>query len=331
MDENGKVPEHYTKGSVISLRAPGHKITVMLREQLEDEYANKALTASGTSFAAAFTSAAAAVIMYDNPDVPVSEVKRYLEEAAQPINEDNVPSEYGSIYEDVHGRGALTLKDIGPLNIETEYISVTDNLFRPDDPIKRKELAEMVYILLSETGKAYDTDIDFNLIQDDDDSETRKIFEFTSRNLSSGYKTEEYESRYMGPNPQGEIYPSGNVTRGEVAALVCAILQYERRFFSADGKIPWEMELPFSDVPSNHWARGYIYLAYVNGAIDGSPDGTFNPDGPMTRGEAVILLHRIFKRSNEPQSNDPPADILSVKTLNPVLYIAVMNGIKTTN
>ena len=63
----------------------------------------------------------------------------------------------------------------------------------------------------------------------------------------------------------------------------------------------------FQDVPSTHWARGYIAVA-TQGSTTGSGDeavatpgiirgdayGNFNPDRPITYGEAVTILVRIL-------------------------------------
>lgn len=48
----------------------------------------------------------------------------------------------------------------------------------------------------------------------------------------------------------------------------------------------------FSDV-SNHWALQYINWAADNGSVNGYPDGTFKPEGNMTRAEFVKILNRF--------------------------------------
>lgn len=48
----------------------------------------------------------------------------------------------------------------------------------------------------------------------------------------------------------------------------------------------------FSDV-SNHWALQYINWAADNGYVNGYPDGTFKPEGNMTRAEFVKILNRF--------------------------------------
>jgi hypothetical protein len=46
----------------------------------------------------------------------------------------------------------------------------------------------------------------------------------------------------------------------------------------------------FSDVPDNHWAKGFITELTKMGIIAGFPDGTFHPDGPVTRAQFAAML-----------------------------------------
>lgn len=49
----------------------------------------------------------------------------------------------------------------------------------------------------------------------------------------------------------------------------------------------------FSDVPAGYWAFGVIEAATKDGLFKGYPDGTFNPEGAITRAEAITLLMNI--------------------------------------
>lgn len=73
-------------------------------------------------------------------------------------------------------------------------------------------------------------------------------------------------------------------------------------------KVPSQMNRTvFQDVPSTHWARGYIAVATqgtttgsgedavtTSGIIRGDAYGNFNPDWPITYAEAVTILVRIL-------------------------------------
>ena len=61
----------------------------------------------------------------------------------------------------------------------------------------------------------------------------------------------------------------------------------------------------FSDI-GGHWAEQYIRQAATLGWVQGYPDGTFGPDRPITRAEAVTMINRVLRRN--PGSKD---DLLS--------------------
>lgn len=46
----------------------------------------------------------------------------------------------------------------------------------------------------------------------------------------------------------------------------------------------------FSDLTSEHWAYEYITVLSDDGVINGYPDGTFNPEGTISRGEFLKLV-----------------------------------------
>lgn len=57
----------------------------------------------------------------------------------------------------------------------------------------------------------------------------------------------------------------------------------------------------FPDVRSSHWARGYINLAAAGETkiIAGTDQGVFEPDSPITYGQAATILIRILGYTNE--------------------------------
>jgi hypothetical protein len=48
----------------------------------------------------------------------------------------------------------------------------------------------------------------------------------------------------------------------------------------------------FSDVPDNYWAKDFIAGLVKLDIIEGLPDGTFRPDGPVTRAQFAAMLQR---------------------------------------
>lgn len=74
------------------------------------------------------------------------------------------------------------------------------------------------------------------------------------------------------------------VTRAEMAGFIVRELGLASAAASATGATK------YSDVPANHWAKGYINVATTRGIIVGMGDGTFRPDEPVTYEQAVKML-----------------------------------------
>lgn len=70
------------------------------------------------------------------------------------------------------------------------------------------------------------------------------------------------------------------ITRGEVVALLDAFLQYDAEGYA-----------DFTDIYDNRF-RSSILKAYYNGLIKGYGDGTFRPNGTITRAEIAVMLDR---------------------------------------
>lgn len=59
---------------------------------------------------------------------------------------------------------------------------------------------------------------------------------------------------------------------------------------------PEKPSVLFTDVPESHWAAAYIERAVNAGIIVGNTDGTFNPEGSVTRAQFVTMLWRMAGR-----------------------------------
>ncbi|HWI64239.1 MAG TPA: S-layer homology domain-containing protein, partial [Symbiobacteriaceae bacterium] len=81
--------------------------------------------------------------------------------------------------------------------------------------------------------------------------------------------------------PDGTFRPEQTITRAEFAKLLVLTMGWQAKPGAA---------LPFSDV-NGHWAasQGYLQTAYQMGVISGFPDGTFRPDAPISRSQAVKM------------------------------------------
>ena len=99
--------------------------------------------------------------------------------------------------------------------------------------------------------------------------------------------------------PGGAYNPSGTLSRAEFCKM--AVVALDR----SDEESAQRGRTIYLDVGPTHWARGYINLASaitLGGEADkgGTPlvsgvgDGTFQPNRPITYGEAVTILCRVL-------------------------------------
>ena len=83
----------------------------------------------------------------------------------------------------------------------------------------------------------------------------------------------------------GSYKPEGNVTREEMATIICKML------LGPDvAKTLAQGTSNFKDVEATRWSAGYIEYCANLGIIDGYGDGTFKPTGNVTIGEAAKML-----------------------------------------
>ena len=98
--------------------------------------------------------------------------------------------------------------------------------------------------------------------------------------------------------------PNGTLTRAQFCKMTVEIMG------RGDEEPAQRGRTIFTDVGSTHWARGYVNLASsitIGASSDGSGgtrlimgvgDGTFQPDRPITYGEAVTILMRVLGYGN---------------------------------
>ena len=92
-------------------------------------------------------------------------------------------------------------------------------------------------------------------------------------------------------DPEGTFRPEDNITRAEVAVIICKML-------GAGNTMDAQKNMPskFSDVATGEWYTGAVNLATGNGIIAGFPDGTFRPNDNITVAQAVTLMVKALGR-----------------------------------
>lgn len=118
----------------------------------------------------------------------------------------------------------------------------------------------------------------------------------------------------------GTYEPMRSITRAEFATIAT-------RFANANDGIA-----TFSDVPENHWAYGNIASAAAYGWIKGYTDGTFAPQGKITRAEVAAIVNRMTGRSaDEAYINANPNQIKQFTDLQDVSKWYYLDMIEASN
>jgi hypothetical protein len=86
----------------------------------------------------------------------------------------------------------------------------------------------------------------------------------------------------MQGDTNGNFNPNSTVTRAQMAAIICRMLDETENLTTDDSR--------FTDVPTSHWANGYIVKAASLGIISGYQDGSFKPNDPVTYEQAVKMV-----------------------------------------
>lgn len=101
--------------------------------------------------------------------------------------------------------------------------------------------------------------------------------------------------------PDGTFKPQGTFTRAEFCKMAIVILGRQEEARLQSGRVI------FQDVTARHWALGYINAAAAvpsgdTGAlplVQGKSNGLFEPNSPITYGEAVTILMRALGYSDQ--------------------------------
>lgn len=149
-----------------------------------------------------------------------------------------------------------------------------DGTVGPNRNITRAEAAAIFYRLLNDEARAtYETSVN----------------SFTDVASDAWYNTAVSTLANLGVitgKGNNTFDPNGNMTRAEFATICARI-----------GNLNANGTASFTDVDESHWAYNYIMAASENGWVNGYGDGSFNPNGQITRAEAVTILNRVLVRN----------------------------------
>lgn len=82
---------------------------------------------------------------------------------------------------------------------------------------------------------------------------------------------------------RGNFNPGANITRAEMATIICRLLGVEE-------EIVTPRRQTYDDVPTRHWASGYIAKATELGVFNGDGTGNFRPSDNVTYEQVIKML-----------------------------------------
>lgn len=180
-----------------------------------------------------------------------------------------------------------TVTPVGPsvtpkLNREDHYayiVGMPDGLVHPEQNITRAEVATIFFRMLLDESRDYWW-CQTNSFSDvaEDAWYNNAISTLTNAGLLNGY-------------PDGRFGPNDNITRAEFAAIAV-------RFFTDEAEDVKITGDAFPDIAKS-WANYEINLAYALDLVQGTGEGTFEPDRQITRAEAMTIVNRVLKRAPE--------------------------------
>ncbi|CAH1190099.1 hypothetical protein PAECIP111892_00004 [Paenibacillus auburnensis] len=149
---------------------------------------------------------------------------------------------------------------------EIKYMTAyADGTFRPKAAITRYELISALAPLLDME------DVNVGNLFNDVTAEHEKLTAFfASAGIIQGY-------------PDGGFGGEKGLTRAEFAKIMTNVLNLDLTKAGSTKQ---------SDL-KGHWSEQYVNALSKAGYVQGFPDGTFKPNAPITRAEAVVMINRI--------------------------------------
>ncbi|RNF39579.1 S-layer homology domain-containing protein [Planococcus salinus] len=116
----------------------------------------------------------------------------------------------------------------------------------------------------------------------------------------------------------GTVRPDVEVTRAQAAVMI-------GRLKGLDGT---KKATPFHDVPTDHYASGYIAEAAEAGYLRGHRDGSFRPETPMIRGDMALIVERVFELAFtfDARFTDVPSTASYAEAISKILAANITNG-----
>ncbi|MGE5591233.1 MAG: S-layer homology domain-containing protein, partial [Bacillota bacterium] len=186
-------------------------------------------------------------------------------------------------------------------------------------PVTRLEAAIMLVRLLG-LDQTQPTDIDYQPIdRSDDDDEDRYDnplglkFKLEAKNGKIEYKFEfedDEDIPLWGRDAVAVALEKGFLVfdgrsfnpMAPLKRVEAAIMLVKAAGLDAEAQSRAGAALPFVDAPAiSYMAKGYVAVALEKGFINGNPDGTFQPNKPVTRAQWAAMLDRLDRGQSADQ------------------------------
>lgn len=298
-------------GMEVEFAAPGIAIISTLPTRMEkykDKYGYTSM--SGTSMAAPFVAAMAAIYMEKYPDLSKADIRRLLQQNALDLGATGKDAKYGygliqpdmSVIDPpktVLKQTTITtsVEDSATIRIGMDQLPIgatSYNLYRFNTKIiangtslsiedyGMKGRVEYLFVPLMNGEEMNEEAISFLIdIVNPELTDMNNQYWF-SRNMLYLYK-EGIMNGYM----TGELRPHQQITRGEAIILLVNALG-----------LPLNNSTTFVDVATASAAAGHIGAAAQHGIVNGFTDGTFRPNQAVTRAEMSILIANAYQLSD---------------------------------
>ena len=158
----------------------------------------------------------------------------------------------------------------------TPYINgFPDGTFLPENDVTREQVAKMVVVALG---------------LDVVDPYSATYSDVPRENWSYTYVETATERGYLKGFGDGTFGPGQAMTRAELATCLVRVSEQMGRSASEDAR-------SFTDVEGGEWYADYVIRAAKMGLVNGYEDGTFEPNRPVSRAEAVTMINRMLERN----------------------------------
>ena len=198
------------------------------------------------------------------------------------INEGGTYSvvENGRDFADIQNRSPEMQRAIRTLAAKGIIDGMTPTEFRPDDPLTRAQVAALITRVLGLNNPNSDgrfADVNYN------------DWFFGAVGMANRHNI-------MNGTGEDMFSPHMNTTRDQLVALTARVLRTEMRYRNPASPIYYLQEI-FTDVDLlADWSLVDLSLATREYLVVRHADGQFRPSETITRGEAAIIIYRLYRR-----------------------------------